>query len=145
MKSIFFTAITALILFGHQSYAQTDVSNSNKTTKMKQFSLLVRVPLNYTTEQVKSTGPKWDALLDKWKAEGIYITSFAFPGESHVVTGLGKFVTKGAVVADNRRVVSNLFLRAETIETAIELAKECPVLEFDGSVEVREIPERPVR
>ena len=112
---------------------------------MKEFSLLVRVPVSYTPEQVKAAGPRWDALLDKWKADSIYITSFPFPGEGYIVSGAEKSITKGAVVSDSLRVVSNLFIRAINIERAVDLAKACPILDFGGSVEVREVPQKPVK
>lgn len=31
------------------------------------------------------------------------------------------------------------------IEGAVDLAKTCPILEYGGSVEVREIPQRPAK
>ena len=145
MKSIFTTAITGLILFAFQSFGQKSVTNPLKANQMKQFSLLVRVPLTYTTEQAKSVNPRWDALLDQWKADSTYIISFPFPGESYVVSGAEKTVKKESVISENRRVVSNLFIRAANIEAAVELAKDCPILEFGGTVEVREIPVRPVK
>lgn len=37
-------------------------------------------------------------------------------------------------------MVSNLFIRAESIEVAVELSKSIPILEFGGTIEVREIP-----
>ena len=112
---------------------------------MKEFSLLVRVPVSYTSEQVKAAGPKWDALLDKWKADSIYIISFPFPGEGYIVSGAEKSIKKGAVISENLRVVSNLFIRAINIESAVDLAKACPILDFGGSVEVREIPQKSVK
>lgn len=107
---------------------------------MKQFSLLVRVPDTYTAEQAKAVGPQWNELLDQWKAAGIYVISFAFPGESYTVNGADKSVQKQAVFSGNLKVVSNLVLQVEDIEQAIEQAKQCPVLAYGGSVEVREIP-----
>ena len=59
--------------------------------------------------------------------------------------GAEKSIKKGAVISENLRVVSNLFIRAIDIESAVDLAKACPILEFGGSVEVREIPQRPVK
>jgi hypothetical protein len=149
MKSTILTAIIYVTLLSCKTYGQATITHApietKKSTNMKEFSLLVRVPVTYTAEQVKSASPKWDALLDQWKADDIYITSFAFPGEDYVVSGSEKSIEKKAVVSDNLRVVSNLFIRAVTMEKAIELAKSCPILEFGGSVEVREIPQRTVK
>lgn len=107
---------------------------------MKQFSLLVRVPDTYTTEQAKEVGPLWNELLDQWKAEGVYVTSFAFPGESYTVNGAEKSVQKQVVLSGNLKVVSNLVLQVEDMAQAIEEAKRCPVLAFGGNIEIREIP-----
>lgn len=111
-----------------------------KTQAQKQYSLLVRVPDTYGPEQAKSAGPLWDKLLEKWKADGVYVLSFAFPGESYTVSGNEKAVKKETVLSGNLKVVSNIVLRAESIAHALTLAKSCPVLLHGGKVEVREIP-----
>jgi predicted ester cyclase len=113
------------------------------SNEKKEFSFLVRVPVSYSSQQAGAVNQKWILLLEQWKMAGIYITSFAFPGESHVLTGKDKLIKKEAVISDNLRVVSNIFLRAENIESALNLAKSFPILEYGGSVEVREIPPRP--
>lgn len=107
---------------------------------MKQFSLLVRVPETYSAELAKSVNPKWDKLVEQWKAEGVYVLSFAFPGESYSLSGIEKTVRKESVLSGNLRVVSNIVLQSETMEQALELAKSCPILLYGGMVEVREIP-----
>ena len=112
---------------------------------MKEFSFLVRVPVSYSREQVSAANPKWNSLIEQWKSDGIYIISFPFPGESYVVAGKSKIIKKESVISDNLRVVSNIFLQVENIEAALELAKSFPILEYGGSVEVREIPPRPTQ
>lgn len=145
MKPNLATLLLCLSLCSLHSKAQTgttpSLSDHKKTNLMKTYSLLVRVPLTYTTAQAKAVGPLWDQTLARWKAEGVYVISFAFPGESYIVAGAAKNIRKETVVAENRRVVSNIVLRAPTVEAALELAKACPVLEYDGTVEVREIPQ----
>jgi hypothetical protein len=47
---------------------------------MKRFSFLVSVPNTYNTEQAKQVNPLWDKTIEQWKADGVYILSFAFPG-----------------------------------------------------------------
>jgi hypothetical protein len=149
MKSNLLVGFVCLAFLSCKTFAQTSNSNSQteikKSNKMKEFSLLVRVPVSYTTEQVKAASPKWDALLENWKADSVYITSFPFPGEGYIVSGADKSIKKGAVISENLKVVSNLFIRAMNIEGAVDLAKTCPILEYGGSVEVREIPQRPAK
>ena len=145
MNSGRFTFAICLAIISCKTFAQTKNSVSHsKKDKMKQFSLVVRVPETYSTEQAKAVGPAWDKLIELWKAEGVYILSFAFPGESFTVSGIEKVVKKESVISGNLRVVSNIVLQSETMEGALELAKHCPVLLYGGSVEVRQIP-KPVK
>lgn len=110
---------------------------------MKQFSLLVRVPETYSPEQAKQVNPEWDKLLAQWKADGVYVLSFAFPGESFIVSGSEKEVKRESLLSGNLRVVSNLVVQTESMEEALKLAQSCPVLAYGGAIEVREIP-RPI-
>lgn len=116
--------------------------HSVKYDFMKEFSFLVRVPLSYSADQARAVNPRWDALLRKWKENNAYIISFAFPGEGYVISGADRLIKKEIVLSDNLKVVSNLFIRASSLEEALELAKDCPVLDYGGTVEVREVPER---
>lgn len=97
------------------------------------FVVLVRVPANYSNELAKSVHPQWVQTIEDWKASGHYVTSFAFPGASETFP-------QQAAVKDSMRLVSNIILRAESKAQAMELAKACPVLQYGGSVEVRELP-----
>lgn len=121
-----------------QSVCSQIFSKENKP--MKQFSLLVRVPETYTSEQAKAVYPEWEALLENWKNSGVYVISFAFPGESYTITGAKKEVKEETVLSNNLKVVSNLVVQVENREQALELSKSIPILVYGGSVEVREIP-----
>jgi hypothetical protein len=141
MKSGLLAIIICSILICCKTYAQTGIDTSqSKSKKMKQFSLLIRVPNSYNSEQAKTVNPQWDKLIEKWKAEGVYILSFAFPGKSYTVSGTEKKIKKETVLSDNLKVVSNIVIQAENIERALELSKSCPILLYGGTVETREIP-----
>lgn len=128
------------ILFALSMLTISPTINLSKSFQMKQYSLLVRVPSDYSTETAKAVNPAWEKLLQQWKEEQVYVISFAFPGESFTVSGKEKAEKKESVLSGNLRVVSNLVVQAESMEKALALAKRCPILEFGGSVEVREIP-----
>lgn len=141
MKSYLLTIIISATLIGGKASAQTNsTATQSKNNQMKQFSLLIRVPVTYTSEQVKLANPLWEKTLQEWKSKGVYILSFAFPGESYTVSGSTKAVKKETIISNNLKVVSNIVLQAESMEQVIELAKECPILTYEGSVEIREIP-----
>lgn len=133
--------LAAICLLGvtYTLIASQAVLSGKKLVNMKAFVVLVKVPVTYTAEQAKAVGPQWEKTIAAWKASGSYITSYAFPGESAVIEGDSKTVSLRLVAADGKRLVSNVLLRAETPEQAAALAGACPVLNYGGSVEVREI------
>ncbi len=145
MKQYHAVLLLCLSLTGRGAHAQTGHTpaslNNQSSATMKTFSLLVSVPVSYTTAQAKAVGPEWDKTLAQWKTAGIYVTSFAFPGESYVVAGPGKEVRRETVVCNELKVVSNIVLRATDMEQALLQAGACPVLAYGGTVEVREIPQ----
>ena len=111
---------------------------------MKEFILLVRVPLTYSSEQAKEVNPKWEAVINKWKAGNVFVTSFAFPGNSFVLSGEDRAVNNNPVISDNLRLVSSIIVTAADSNIAINLAKLCPVLDYAGNIEIREIQQRRV-
>lgn len=115
----------------------------NQINEFKEYILLVRLPLNYGPDKAKEVREKWNTLLDKWKENGPYVTSFVYPNDGYLVTGSEKSVTNEGVVSNNFKLVSNMILKAANYEAALELAKKCPVLEQGGMIEVREIQPRP--
>lgn len=139
MRARIFNAAICLLLFHAGTKAQTA---NKKSLTMKEFILIVRVPSTYTTEKAREVNPKWDIVLAKWKADNVFVTSFVFPGESQVITGKHRNTKKEIVVAVNLKIVSSIILRAENIDAAVELGKMCPILDYDGTVEIREIPPR---
>jgi hypothetical protein len=58
-----------------------------------------------------------------------------------VVRGYGKAVTDGPYAEAKDLVSGILVLSASSIEAAIEVARGCPIYEYDGSVEVRPVQE----
>src|SRR5690606_33686154 len=76
------------VLFSQIAFSQADTMITRKETiTMKHFSLLVRVPETYNSEKAKLVNPQWDKLVEEWKDTGVYVLSFAFPGESYTVSG----------------------------------------------------------
>jgi hypothetical protein len=61
--------------------------------------------------------------------------------EGRLVTGKAKTVTDGPFGETKDLVGGYLLVVAPNLESATELARGCPVLENDGSVEVRELRE----
>ena len=58
-------------------------------------------------------------------------------GTGKVVRGKTKTVTDGPYVEVKDFIQGYMIVNAKDVQQAIELAKGCPILESDGSVEVR--------
>ncbi|GAA4302970.1 hypothetical protein GCM10023143_05820 [Compostibacter hankyongensis] len=114
-----------------------------KTEKMKEYILLIRLPIGYGPTQAQAVRTQWTTLTDQWKADGIFVTSFIAPTDGYVVTGKDRNVAKKSIVSNNTKVISNIIVKATDIEQATKLAQQCPILNQGGTVEVRETQPRP--
>jgi hypothetical protein len=50
-----------------------------------------------------------------------------------------KIITDGITIANNQTIAGNMIVKANTIDEAVEMAKNCPILFMGGTVEVRAI------
>ncbi len=121
------------------------MKNDNSQKEMKNYILLVYLPLDYGPEQAKTVREDWNRLLDKWKADNVYIKSYVYPAKGHLIIGPEKTVQEESLVSDHLRLISNMIIRAADYEEALSLARSCPVLKQGATVEVREIQPRPAQ
>jgi hypothetical protein len=82
---------------------------------------------------------KWTAwtaalLADGRRPEG---QPLGHPPTGKTVRGRSRMVTDGPYAESKDLVSGTLVVEAASLEEAAELAQDCPILEFDGSVEVR--------
>ncbi len=56
-----------------------------------------------------------------------------------VVNGNGRVVTDGPFIEGKEMVAGYLICKADSLDEAVELSKGCPILDINGTVEVREI------
>ncbi len=92
---------------------------------------------------------KWQAHMQKWMEwmggltqKGIFGGAQPLTTSGKQVKGNKKLVTDGPFMEGKEMVGGYLLLKADTFDEAVEVAKGCPILDFDtGIVEVREIQE----
>jgi hypothetical protein len=83
---------------------------------------------------------KWSAWVDQLAKDGHML-----PGgeplelEGKTIRGSSKTVVDGPFVEAKDLVTGVLFITAESLDAAVALAGDCPVLIYNGSVEVRPI------
>jgi len=109
---------------------------------MKEFMLLFRADYgkmqHYKPEDWQAATKKWKDWTDRLIAKGKWVA----PGTQ--LSPNGKIVKSKGVVTDGpyaelkESLLSYCIMRAESLEEAVELSKDCPIFQIDGSVEVRE-------
>ena len=89
-------------------------------------------------EAMQAQMQKWMTWIQRLRDQGKYIAGDPLQGGGKVLTSR-KTITDGPF-AEGKEVVGGYFLiRAETLDEAAEMAKDCPIFESGGSVEVRAI------
>lgn len=108
---------------------------------MKDFMFIFRGGLDPSTaspQDMESNMQKWFAWVKDLQDRNIYAA-----GEALLPTG--KTVRKQNLVTDgpfaeSKEIVGGFFVvKANSLDEAIELAKDCPDLPLGGTVEVREV------
>ena len=90
---------------------------------------------------------KWNAWTKGLLEAGHQVVGqpLAHPPSGKTVRGREKVVTDGPYAESKDLVSGTLIVEAASLQEAAELARGCPILELDGSVEVRPVlvvPER---
>lgn len=111
---------------------------------MKRYVLVFRggatAHMNLAPAEVGAHLQKWMAWVNELNAKGQSEPNgprLEISGKT--VRGKSKTVTDGPFAEAKDLVTGAIFVKAETLEAATEIAKGCPIYEYDGSVEVRPI------
>lgn len=91
-----------------------------------------------SAEQMQQNLKKWMDWKDTLEKNG-HVKQFGerLDGTGKVVKGTAKSVTDGPYVEVKDFVQGYLLVEANDLNQAVELAKDCPILERDGTVEIR--------
>lgn len=109
---------------------------------MADYLFLFKGPLpserNLSPEEMQNHMQKWFDWIAKLRDQGIYKGGEPLEKGGLVVTS-GPTITDGPFPESKEMVGGFVMVEADSVEAAAEIAKECPVLDFDGKVEVREV------
>ncbi|MBV8253400.1 MAG: hypothetical protein JO154_12400 [Chitinophaga sp.] len=132
-RGIFLVAFICLCTL--MSFGQT----ANSTTD-KQYLLIFRFKSNFmppSQEAVKNNIKSWQEYMGNLGKSGKLVSGFRPSNEGETISGTAKTSQKGPYVANNELISSFIIIKASSMEEAGEIAKKCPIFDFDGSVEVR--------
>lgn len=87
-------------------------------------------------EEMQAHMERWGSWMQKISAVG-----HPLQNEGKVVEKAGEVITDGPFTEGKEIVGGYVSLPANDMDHAIEMSKECPIFEYGGTVEVREIIE----
>lgn len=110
---------------------------------MKEFALLFRAPeVDYSSispAEMKTIAKKWQDWVAGITDQGKFVSNGKRLDLQGKVLKSGGVITDGPFVEIRERLLSFVIVKAENLEDATTLAHGCPVLDSNGSVEIRPI------
>jgi len=90
---------------------------------------------------------RWNAWTNALLAAGRHAGGhpLEYPGTGKTIRGRDRVVTDGPYAESKDLVSGTLIVEAASLQEATELARDCPIFELDGSVEVRPVLVAPDR
>lgn len=115
---------------------------------MKEFLFLFRggdgKEIQHSPEKFKAHMDKWMVWMGKLAKQDQFVSAQPLTDTGKQVSGTKKIVSDGPYLEGKEYVGGYLVCMAADYDAAVEIAKECPILDFeDGVVEVRAVKEAP--
>ena len=110
---------------------------------MKDFLLVFRndekgLPQG-SPEEMQARMKKWMDWMGNFAAQNKLIDRGNRLHADGKIVNPGNVITDGPYIEVKELIGGYTLIRAESLDEAAEMAKNCPILEFGGNVEVREI------
>ena len=98
-------------------------------------------PGNISPTEIQQHLAKWNAWSNALLAAGRLAGAqpLEHPATGKTIRGPDRLVTDGPYAESKDLVSCTLVVEAASLQEATELARDCPIFEFDGSVEVRPV------
>jgi hypothetical protein len=110
---------------------------------MKDYLLIFRGGLDFSTaapEQLQKAVGNWRSWIEELTKKGIYRGGErVIRTDAAVVNGSSRQIIAGPYFANQETVGGYIGIKAENLQQAIEITKGCPIFNFDGKVEIREV------
>jgi hypothetical protein len=119
---------------------------NKKNIEMKEYLFLFRggdsIDREQSPEQWQQHMHRWMQWMGDLQKKGLLIGAQPLNPTGKQVSGTQKTITDGPFIEGKEMVAGYLMCKADSYDAAVDMARNCPILEFDnGSVEVREIRE----
>jgi hypothetical protein len=109
-----------------------------KTEFMFVFRLEPNPNFQPTEAQLAEMHQTWGAFFGNIAGQGKLVSTHQLGFEGKQIAA-DQTVTDGIYVSSSETISGNMVVNADTIEEATEMAKQCPILQMGGTIEVRSI------
>ena len=108
---------------------------------MEKFMYLFRggMDSNQSPEAMQAQMQKWTTWMDALGKKGSLLGGEPLQATGKQIKGKKMVITDGPFVEAKESVGGYLLVNAKDINDAVELSRGCPILEYDGHIEVRPI------
>jgi hypothetical protein len=94
----------------------------------------------HSPEEIQEAMSRWTAWFDRLSQQGKAKAGQPLRNEGVIVSGKkGVSVLDGPFAESKETIAGYIFLQVNDLDEAVEIAKECPGLEYGVSVEVRAV------
>jgi hypothetical protein len=91
-----------------------------------------------TEDQLNEMSQTWGAFFGNIAGQGKLVSTHQLGFEGKQIAP-DKTVKDGIYVSSSETITGNMIVNADNIEEATEMAKQCPILQMGGTIEVRSI------
>jgi hypothetical protein len=110
---------------------------------MKKFIVLFREPdgrtITHSDTAIKAHQENWKNWFSTWGQKGKLSGGSGLTLNGRIIKGNGNIVTDEIYKNHNEIVGGYLLLNADDFNEAVDIMKSCPIYEFDGYAEIREL------
>ena len=98
---------------------------------------------NLSPEEIQKIMGQWTTWFERLTQQGKAKASQPLAREGKIVSGRkGRTVTDGPFAESKEAIAGYLLLQVDDLSEALEIAKECPTLEYGLTIEVRPVAEQ---
>ena len=105
-----------------------------------EFMLVFRIEPNFTYQptEMNEMHQNWGAFIGNISIKEKLVSTHQLGFKGRQIFA-DKTVTEGIHISNMQTLGGNMIIKANSMEEAVEIAKDCPILLMGGSVEVRVI------
>lgn len=108
----------------------------------QEFMLLFRFESSFdyqpTETEMNEMHQQWGAFIGNIAIQEKLVSTHQLGFEGKQIS-VDKSVVEGINISENQTIAGNMIVKANSLDEAVDMAKDCPILHVGGNVEVRSI------